>query len=117
MKVGYYPGCSLSGTGKEYDISLKKVVNLLDTELDELKDWSCCGATSAHATNHLLSVALPARNLIIAKHQKLKELVAPCAACYNRMMVSAHELNTKPELAGQVADVMGGKRYYGYIYY
>lgn len=107
MKVGYYPGCSLSGTGKEYNMSLRKVVNLLDTELEELKDWSCCGATSAHATNHLLSVALPARNLIIAKHQKLKEMVAPCAACYNRMVVTAHELKSKPELERQVADLMG----------
>lgn len=107
MKVGYYPGCSLTGTGKEYDMSLRKVASLLDTELEELKDWSCCGATSAHATNHLLSVALPARNLIIAKHQQLKELVAPCAACYNRMMVAKNEVKTKPETARQIADLMG----------
>jgi len=107
LKVGYYPGCSLTGTGKEYDMSLRKVASLLDVELEELKDWSCCGATSAHATNHLLSVALPARNLIIAKHQKLKELAAPCAACYNRMMVAAHELKTKPEIERQVSDLMG----------
>lgn len=108
MKVGYYPGCSLSGTGKEYDMSLRKVVGLLGTELEELKDWSCCGATSAHATNHLLSVALPARNLLIAKKQKLQEMVAPCAACYNRMMVTAHELKSKPALENQVAEIIGG---------
>lgn len=108
MKVGYYPGCSLSGTGKEYDMSLRKVVSLLGTELEELKDWSCCGATSAHATNHLLSVALPARNLLIAKKQKLQEMVAPCAACYNRMMVTAHELKSKPALENQVAGLIGG---------
>lgn len=107
MKVGYYPGCSLTGTGKEYDMSLRKVVNLLETELEELNDWSCCGATSAHATNHLLATALPARNLIIAKHQKLNELVAPCAACYNRMVVTSHELNSNSALERQVADLMG----------
>jgi heterodisulfide reductase subunit B2 len=107
LKVGYYPGCSLSGTGKEYDMSLRKVAGLLETELEELKDWSCCGATSAHATNHLLSVALPARNLVIAKHQKLEEMVAPCAACYNRMMVTAHELKSKPEIERQVTDLLG----------
>jgi len=107
LKVGYYPGCSLTGTGKEYDMSLRKVAALLDTELEELKDWSCCGATSAHATNHLLSIALPARNLIIAKHQKMNELVAPCAACYNRMMVAQHELKTKSETERQITELMG----------
>lgn len=107
MKVGYYPGCSLTGTGKEYDMSLRKVTGCLETELEELQDWSCCGATSAHATNHLLAAALPARNLIIAKHQKLKELVAPCAACYNRMVVTAHELYTNAALDRQVTDLMG----------
>lgn len=107
MKVGYYPGCSLTGTGKEYDMSLRKVVGLLETELEELKDWSCCGATSAHATNHLLAATLPARNLLLAKHQNLKELAAPCAACYNRMVVTAHELAENPELDKQVAGLLG----------
>jgi heterodisulfide reductase subunit B len=107
LKIGYYPGCSANGTGKEYDISLKKVFNLLDVQLEELNDWSCCGATSAHATNHLLSVALPARNLIIAKHQKLSEVVAPCAACYNRLIVTQHELETNPQLKKETSELLG----------
>lgn len=107
MKIGYYPGCSSSGTGKEYDISLRKVLNLLDVQLEELNDWSCCGATSAHATNHLLSVALPARNLIIAEDQKLSEVVAPCAACYNRLIVTQHELETNPQLEKETSELLG----------
>jgi len=107
VKIGYYPGCSSSGTGKEYDISLRKVLNLLDVQLEELNDWSCCGATSAHATNHLLSVALPARNLIIAEDQKLSEVVAPCAACYNRLIVTQHELETNPQLEKETSELLG----------
>ena len=107
MKIGYYPGCSLTGTGKEYDLSLRQVLNALDVELDELIDWSCCGATSAHATNHLLSLALPARNLSIASKQRLNEVMAPCAACYNRLIVSQHEIETNPLIAKQVEDVLG----------
>lgn len=106
MKIGYYPGCSLTGTGKEYDLSLRKILHKLDVELEELNDWSCCGATSAHATNHLMSIALPAINLSIAENQKIKELFAPCAACYNRMIVAKHELDTNPPLAKQVSDLI-----------
>ena len=106
MKIGYYPGCSLTGTGKEYDLSLRKILQKLDVELEELNDWSCCGATSAHATNHLMSIALPAINLSIAENQRIKELFAPCAACYNRMVVAKHELDTNPPLAKQVSDLI-----------
>jgi heterodisulfide reductase subunit B len=107
LKIGYYPGCSLSGTGREYDLSLKKVLSFLDVELEEINDWSCCGATSAHATNHLLSTALPARNLFLAKKQNLSELLAPCAACYNRLIVSQHEIEKNPQLKKQTFELFG----------
>lgn len=107
MKIGYYPGCSMAGTGREYGISLQEVLSVLDVELEELNDWSCCGATSAHATNHLLSIALPARNLLIANKQKLNDVMAPCAACYNRLIVSQHEIQKNPEIEKQIAELFG----------
>ena len=113
MKIGYYPGCSLSGTGKEYDLSLKKVLSFLDVELEEINDWSCCGATSAHATNHLLSTALPSRNLSLAKKQNLSELLAPCAACYNRLIVSQHEIKKNPQIKKQTSELFGEDDYKG----
>ena len=107
MKIGYYPGCSLTGTGKEYGLSLQKVLDRLDVQLEELNDWSCCGATSAHATNHVLSVALSARNLLIAQKQKLSEIFAPCAACYNRLIIAMHEIETNPVVEKQAAELLG----------
>lgn len=91
-QLGYYPGCSLEGSAKEFNISLKAVLQALHINMQEIQDWSCCGASSAHAANHVLSLALPARNLLLAKQQGLTEIVAPCAACYNRLIVSKHEL-------------------------
>jgi heterodisulfide reductase subunit B2 len=106
LKIGYYPGCSLTGTGKEYNLSLRKVLQKLEVELDELNDWSCCGATSAHVTNHLLSIALPAVNLAIAEKQNLSEIFAPCAACYNRMMVAKHEISSNPYIAEKISSIL-----------
>jgi heterodisulfide reductase subunit B len=85
MKLAYYPGCSSEGSAIEYDLSTKKTALLLETELEELEDWNCCGATSAHNTNKLLSLALPARNLAIAEQNGMDLILAPCAACYNRL--------------------------------
>lgn len=92
MKFGYFPGCSQTGSAKEYDISLRKVIEKLGTSFDEIKDWSCCGATSAHATNHKLSTALAMRNIMLAEQQGMESIIAPCAACYNRLIMSQYEI-------------------------
>lgn len=95
MKISYYPGCSLLGTAKEYDQSTKAVCSTLGIELEELEDWNCCGATSAHSTNDFLSLALPARNLSLAD-EKGMDLIVPCAACFQRLKVAEKKLLEKP---------------------
>lgn len=92
MKVGYYPGCSLKSGGKEYEISLKILMNELDVELSEIDDWNCCGASAAHSINHTLSIALPARNLAMATKKNLSEILVPCAACYIRLKTALLEI-------------------------
>lgn len=88
MKVGFYPGCSLEGSSKEYSQSLYAVAEKCGITLEEIKDWSCCGASAAHSLNHDLSIALPARNLALAEKQEMTEIVIPCAACYSRLASS-----------------------------
>jgi heterodisulfide reductase subunit B len=84
VKIAYYPGCALHGTAWEYDQSIRKSCEALGVELQELKDWNCCGASSAHILNEKLSYLLPARNLAIAETDGL-DLLVPCAACFNRL--------------------------------
>ena len=107
MTIGYYPGCSLSGTAREYDISVKKMCSLLGVKLQEIEDWNCCGATSAHATNHKLAVLLPARNQALADAQGLKLVLAPCAACQNRQVTTRQSLLDSPELREEVRSITG----------
>lgn len=109
MKVQYYPGCSLHGTAKEYDQSMKAVSRALGIELQEVEDWSCCGATSAHATNYKLSVALPARNLMLAEKDNVKDVMVPCAACFNRFKSAQHHLAHDQALRTEVEGIVGGK--------
>jgi heterodisulfide reductase subunit B len=87
VKVSYYPGCSLHSTGIEYHESTQKVCEELDIELQELADWNCCGAGSAHCTDEVLSLELPARCLATAEEVGL-DLVIPCAACFLRFKVT-----------------------------
>ncbi len=106
MKVGYFPGCSLLGTAREYDESLRMVSSALQIELEEIRDWNCCGATAAHSLNQFLALALPARILALAEAQSFTELLVPCAACYHRLVVTLHEIKKNAELHRQLTETI-----------
>lgn len=107
MNIGYYPGCSLHATAREYAESLQAVAGALEIKFDEVRDWACCGATAAHSTNRLLSVALPARTLMLAEKQNLDRVFAPCAACYNRLASAQQAIAKNKKVADQVQSVLG----------
>jgi heterodisulfide reductase subunit B len=106
MSIAYYPGCSLHGTAREFDESMRAVAPALGIQITEIDDWSCCGATSAHSTNHLLGIALPARNLALAEEQGHDSVVAPCASCFSRLAAAHHEIAQDAELAETVSGVI-----------
>jgi len=107
MKVGYFPGCSLQSSAREYEQSLKSIAPALDIQFEEVQDWACCGASSAHVTNNLLSVALPARTLMLVQKQDLETVFAPCATCFNRLASAQHAISHNPELASSVRSMLG----------
>ena len=84
MKLGYYPGCSLDSTAIEYNESIKDICNKLNIELTEIKDWNCCGASSAHCIDENAAFLLSARNLEIAESDG-NDLVIPCSGCFSRL--------------------------------
>ena len=104
MTLGFYPGCSLKGSSREYTESVLAVSKACGIDLVEIEDWNCCGATAAHNLNKELSLALPARILSLAEKQGMTEIVVPCAACYSRLTVTKHELAAKPELKEEITN-------------
>ena len=102
----YYPGCSQLSSAKEYGDSAVRVAGALGIRLVALEDWNCCGASSAHMTNHLLSVALPARNLAKAREAG-GDLVVVCAACYHNLKSAQREILEDGVLAGRVERIIG----------
>lgn len=105
--LGYYPGCSLSGTAFEFDLSVRAIAKRLETDLKEVPDWVCCGATSAHAIDRESALALAADSLSKALRAGHREILAPCAMCYQRLAAAAHELREDAELAACVTEALG----------
>ncbi len=109
MKFAYFPGCSLSSSAYDYHLSLQYVTKALGIDLVEVKDWVCCGASSAHATSHLLSIALPVLNLCHAEKDGLDKLIAPCLACLSRFKAANVELAHDVDLKKKIYEVFDYK--------
>lgn len=114
MRYQYFPGCALKGTGRAYEESFLAVLRALGTEVRELDDWNCCGATAYMSVDELRSYALAGRNLAIAEREGL-DVIAPCSACYLVLNKTINGLKEHPELRAKVTDALkaGGLAYKG----
>jgi len=107
MRYGYFPGCALHCTAKEYDLSIRLSCPHLDLELVEVPDWSCCGASPGHMTSEELALALSVRNLYQAERHDLTTVIAPCAACYSRLKSANKEVGEDARLMSRINRVVG----------
>ena len=114
MKYAYYPGCSLHSTAKEYDLSTRALCQALDIELEEIPGWICCGASSGHMTSELLALALPVKNLVLAREMALDTAVG-CAACYSRLKVANKAMSSDKERSRPYIDQVVGEPYRGEV--
>jgi heterodisulfide reductase subunit B len=104
VSYAFFPGCSMEGTAHDYQKSTVAVSKALGLELPEIPGWTCCGSTSAHQTDHLLSLALPAKNLVAAEG---KPVAVGCAACYSRLKTANYEIANDEQTRKSVAGVVG----------
>jgi heterodisulfide reductase subunit B len=105
MKYAYYPGCSSEGSGAEYARASEAVLEALGVELEEIEDWVCCGATPAHATSHLLSIALPAISCASAEKQSM-DILTCCACCHSRLKQVNQQVKDDPELRAKISEII-----------
>jgi heterodisulfide reductase subunit B len=118
MKYAYYPGCSLTESAVEFDVSTRAVMGFLGAELEEIPDWTCCGASAAEPVSKLMNYALPARNLaIVERDMDGIDVLAPCSACYLNLLKVNREVVGNRALHGKVNEVLAasGMVYGGHV--
>lgn len=95
MEVSYFPGCSLATSARESNISLMEACKILGLDLIELKDWNCCGSSSAACLDKDLSFFLSARNLSLAPAGR--PLMAMCPSCLKHLRQAQLRFEKEPE--------------------
>ncbi len=91
MELSYYPGCTAHSTAIEYEKSIEAVLKVLGINIKEIEDWNCCGSGPAKNISEELVINLSARNIKIAEKEG-KDLLVPCAGCFNSLKRSEYAL-------------------------
>ncbi|NNF77448.1 MAG: CoB--CoM heterodisulfide reductase iron-sulfur subunit B family protein [Rhizobiales bacterium] len=108
-KVAYYPGCALEGTGHAYNRSTKELGKALGLELDEVKNWNCCGAMEVKNIDPKVQTYLSSRVMSIAANEMGHDVVmAPCNGCYHNLKKAEYDLQTD-DASKQVVDRISKK--------
>ena len=103
MKYLFYPGCSMDTSALEYKRSTVAVFETLGAELEEISDWTCCGASAASVASDLLGYVLPARNLALAEQiDEDLTIVAGCSACYTNFRRTEEAVSEDKALHEQI---------------
>jgi heterodisulfide reductase subunit B len=92
-RVAYYPGCALDGTGHAYNASTRQVGKALGLELEDVRNWNCCGAMEVKNKDPKVQTYLSSRVLSIAANEMgAKVVMAPCNGCYHNLKKAEHDL-------------------------
>ena len=107
MDYGYFPGCSLKSTAKEYDSTVRQLCRSFGINLIEIDDWVCCGSSPVHALSEEISLALPLKNLSQAEGQGLKNILSPCPSCHSHMLCSHAEMEKEGSHRERLQELAG----------
>lgn len=84
MKIPYFPGCTLFEKARDWNQKAKDIASVFGYALEEIPDWTCCGAVFPNSMHDVMKFAGPYRMLAAARKTSDK-LLTLCSACYNVM--------------------------------
>ena len=105
MKYALFPGCVLEGAAAEAYTSLKKVCEKLGIEVEDIPNWTCCGASHAQGVNDLAALAVNARNISIAENMGL-DIMTVCNTCTLQLRTAKARLDKDEKLKEKVNKVL-----------
>lgn len=116
MKVSYFPGCTLRTKAKDLDTYARASALALGVELEEIKNWQCCGGVYTTAKDEIATKLSSVRALREAAEEG-QPLVTVCSACHNVIKQTNHAMQTDADFAWKVNNYLKqdpeGREYHG----
>ncbi|HZD09888.1 MAG TPA: CoB--CoM heterodisulfide reductase iron-sulfur subunit B family protein [Candidatus Binatia bacterium] len=104
----FYPGCSMTRSARPYLDSFMAIRDELGIDVEEVRDWNCCGATEYAAVHGAAAYALVGRNLALAEKQVdgTRTLLAGCSACYLNLAKTDHMMRENPRFGARINEAL-----------
>ncbi len=83
QRIAYYPGCALKERSSHLDVSARMAMEKLGIELDEIEQWTCCGAVPPASEERIMNLVAPVRILRKLRDAGESSMVTICDFCYN----------------------------------
>ncbi|MBN2707127.1 MAG: CoB--CoM heterodisulfide reductase iron-sulfur subunit B family protein [Deltaproteobacteria bacterium] len=114
MKYSYFPGCTLYTKAKKLDDAGRECSRKLGFELDELPDWTCCGATFPLTNDYHIAMSGPTRILADTKDRGDNKLVTLCSVCFNVLKRTNNVMRNDEERRSKITDFIE-RQYHGEV--
>ena len=95
MRIPYFPGCTLHSKAQSFDASARAAARALGIEMEELPEWTCCGATFSMSADSVMGLVAPTR--ILASAKEAGKLLTLCSFCYNTLKRTNRVIATDAE--------------------
>ncbi|NHI90882.1 MAG: hypothetical protein EAX96_00180 [Candidatus Lokiarchaeota archaeon] len=95
MKYTIFPGCLIQNRFPEYEKSAHYILKKLDVPIEFVNSFSCCGSQIAESVDDSILNIITARNLAIAKEQKIDMIITLCGSCTYILKKAKLELDDK----------------------
>jgi heterodisulfide reductase subunit B len=83
MKLPYYPGCTLKDRSSQLEHTALAAAQKLGVELQEMPNWTCCGAVYPVSETRIVNLVAPIRILKEVGEAGDDRVVTICDFCYN----------------------------------
>ncbi|MHA2295484.1 MAG: CoB--CoM heterodisulfide reductase iron-sulfur subunit B family protein [Candidatus Hodarchaeales archaeon] len=84
-EYAFFLGCLIPSREPSYELSSRKVGEILGLNLVDMENTTCCGPTAILSMDYNTSYAISARNICIAEEMGCEDLVTLCNGCYEQM--------------------------------
>jgi heterodisulfide reductase subunit B len=109
-------GCTVPARTPSYELSLRKVLKVLDIKFADLENLSCCAPIPIESLNFKSSLSIAAYNISVAEEAGLN-LVTICNGCFQMLIRANSLLKDNVKMRKEINKVLSevGKEYRGTI--
>lgn len=115
-KYAVFLGCTIPARQPNYELSARKSLGILEVELVELANTTCCCPPPVQSLDFEASIAMASYNLCLAEEEGI-DMLTLCSGCFESLAMANAMLKENEELRTRVNRILAkaGKEYRGSI--